>query len=265
MITIEEVQETANKAVNIKYKAEVSLQEYKQEVEELNNLISESNKRYKPSLDLLQKYEERRIDFVKATMQNFVKYFSDCNMVLLEKEDKYSDSVKMINSNTDLQIFVDEYRSKSDKDSILTKMSVQIYEPKRKPILKAKSREIERQSSADSGFNENDEFEDLDLYSKEEIDAWIITVREKLRDIIKNQRELDMEEKADLLSMLHHRQVTYKITEDLKQISDVKEYYVLKNLGELVNYYLILNWNIQLVIICLYNNVSNSKICFLFL
>ena len=236
LIDIEEVQEVANKAVNIKYKAEVSFQDYKHEVDELNNLISEADKRYKPSLDLLQKYEERRIDFVKATMQNFMKYFSDCNMVLLEKEDKFSDSVKMINSRTDLQIFVDEYKSKPDKDSLLTKMSVQIYEPQRKRVVKGKSRDIEGQNSIDSGYTDNDEFVDLDPYTKEQIEATVNFVKIKLKEMVNQHKELNMEEKADLLAMLHHRDVNYKITQELKLLSDVKEYHVLKDLSELVNY-----------------------------
>lgn len=42
------MQETADKVANIKYRAEVALQDYKQDVEYLNNLIADSATRYKP-------------------------------------------------------------------------------------------------------------------------------------------------------------------------------------------------------------------------
>jgi hypothetical protein len=48
LITFEQMQDTANRALNIKYKTEVSLQDYKQEVEYLNNLIKDSDVKYKP-------------------------------------------------------------------------------------------------------------------------------------------------------------------------------------------------------------------------
>jgi hypothetical protein len=76
-ITFEQMQETANRAVNVKYKAEVSLQDYKQDVEYLNSLISEVDVRYKPSLTALQQQEERRINFVKYMMEKFLNYYND--------------------------------------------------------------------------------------------------------------------------------------------------------------------------------------------
>ena len=46
--TFDQVQDIANKAVNVKYKAEVTLQDYKQDVEYLNAILADSEKRYKP-------------------------------------------------------------------------------------------------------------------------------------------------------------------------------------------------------------------------
>ena len=203
LITFEEMQETANKAVNVKYKAEVSLQDYKHDVEYLNNLISDADRRYKPSLDSLQKYEERKIEFIKTTMQNLLKYYWDWNLVLLEKETKFGDSIKMINSHTDLQIFVDEHRSRADKDTLLSRMSVQIYEPKRTSLGKQRHRDINKENSTDASSMDNEDFIELNIPSREEIDSDIRFVNDKIRNMIKHQKELNLEEKADLLNMLH--------------------------------------------------------------
>ena len=236
LITFEVMQEAANKAVNVKYKAEVSLQDYKHDVEYLNNLISEANKRYKPSLDSLQKYEEKRIEFIKTTMQSFLKYYWDWNLVLLEKETKFGDSIKMINSYTDLQIFVDEHRSRTDKDSLLSKMTVHMYEPSKAYFIKQHHKEYSREHSTDASSIDNDEFRDLKIPTREEIESDIRFVSSKIRNMIKLQKELNIEEKADLLNMLHKKEVNFRISEELKTISDVKSYAVLKNLSELVNY-----------------------------
>lgn len=203
IITFEEMQETANKAVNVKYKAEVSLQDYKHDVEYLNNLISNADRRYKPSLDSLQKYEERKIEFIKTTMKNFLRYYWDWNLVLLEKETKFEDSIKMINSHTDLQIFVDEHRSRTDKDSLLSRMSVHLYEPKRIPFGKHRNRDGNKESSTDASSMDNEDFAEYNIPTREEIDSDIKFVNDKIRNMIKTQKELNLEEKADLLNMLH--------------------------------------------------------------
>lgn len=151
--------------------------------------------------------------------------------MLLTKEDKFADSVKMINHHTDLQIFVDENRSRLDKDSLLKKATVQLYEPKRRDNSAS-----EGYSSTDASSVENDELKGLNLPSREELESNIKFVKNKIKDMIKNQHELTMEEKADLLNMLHNKEVNHRVTEELKTITDVKEYHVLRNLSELVNY-----------------------------
>lgn len=236
VITFEQMQETANKAVNIKYKAEVALQDYKQDVEYLNNLIADSDKRYRPCLASLQQHEERRINFVKYTMEKFLTYYNDCNTVLLEKEDKFSDSVKMINHHTDLQIFVDENRSRIDKDSFFHKAKVQLYDPKKRNESRQKLGDVDRQNSTDASSVDNEEYKDLNLPSREELETSVKTVKSKIREMIRTPKQLTMEEKADLLNMLHHKEVNHRVTEELKTITDVKEYHVLKDLSELVNY-----------------------------
>lgn len=203
IITFEDVQETANKAVNIKYKAEVSLQDYKHDVDYLNNLISEADKRYKPSLDSLQNFEEKRIEFIKVTMQSFLKYYCDWNLILLEKETKFGDSIKMINSYTDLQIFVDEHRSRSDKDTLLSKMTVHMYEPNKIVFSKQNQKDFNREYSTDASSIDNEELRDLKLPTRDEIESDIRYVSSKIRNMIKLQKEFSMEEKVDLLSMLH--------------------------------------------------------------
>jgi len=232
LITFEQMQDTANKALNIKYKTEVALQDYKQEIEYLNNLINDTDRKYKPCLVALQQQEERRVNFVKYTMEKFLNYYSDCNTLLLTKEDKFNDSVKMINHHTDLQIFVDENRTKADRHSILSKAKVEYYEYK--PVRS--SVDSDTHYSTDASSADYDEYKDLNLPSREELDKDIKHVKSKIKEMIRDKLPMNIEDQADLLNMLHNREVNHKVTEELKTISDVKEYHVLRDLSVLVNY-----------------------------
>lgn len=231
IITFDQMQEISNKALNVKYKAEVTFQEYKQDVEFLNGLISDAETKYKPSLKSLQQHEERRINFVKYMMEKFLSYYSQCNTLMLSKDDKYNDSVKMINHHTDLQIFVDENRTRVEKDSIMSKATVKLYEPKRHEEVSS-----DNYSSTDASSFDNSNMDSLNLPSKEDLENSIKFVKDKIKDMIRNQTELTMEDKADLLNMIHQREVNYRISEELKTITDVKEYHVLHDLADVVNY-----------------------------
>lgn len=229
IITFEQVQDIANKAINIKFKAEVSLQDYKHEIEHHNNLLSESDTRYKPILSSIQHQEERRINFVKYMMEKLVSHFSECHTLWLTREDKYNDSVKMISHFTDLQIFIDENRSRASEISTFDNLKVQLYEQHR-PMYGPNGSELQKQNS------ESEDFVNLNLPSQEEIENSIQYVKTKIRDMIRSQIELTMEDKAELLNMLHNKEVNFRVTEELKTITDVKEYHVLRDLSDLVNY-----------------------------
>ena len=81
LIDFEQVQDIANRSINIKYKAEVSFQEYKQEVEQCNDLLSSVDNDYKPILTSLQKQEQRRIDYVKYLMEKLLSYYHECHTI----------------------------------------------------------------------------------------------------------------------------------------------------------------------------------------
>lgn len=181
-------------------------------------------------MDLLQKYEERRIEFIKYTMQKFLRYYSECNTILLQREDKFSDSVKMINSFTDLQIFVDENKIRMDKDSLLCKATVEHYEPRRVSIG---GNAVDRQNSISSA--EADDFVEVNYMTKSAVDKAVQFVKDKIREMIRTQKELTMDEKAEIINHLQNKDVNFRVTEELKMITDVKEYHVLRCLAEIVN------------------------------
>ena len=147
----------------------------------------------------------------------------------MTKEDKFNDSVKMINHFTDLQIFIDEHRSRTNENYLFEKVNVQLFEPNM-PLFGPNSAEGEKQTP------EENDLKKLDLPTQEEVDKNVKHVKNKIKNMIKEQSKLTMEDKADLLSMLHQKEVNYRVTEDLKTITDVGEYHVLHDLSELVNY-----------------------------
>ncbi|CAI2372768.1 unnamed protein product [Moneuplotes crassus] len=217
--------------LDLEHKTELSFQEYKQEVEFFNILIQEADNEYYPALSALQAQEEKRINFVKHTMEKFLDYYSQCHTVLLLKEEKFNDSVKMINHHTDLQIFVDENRTKSQKKALLGKLEVELYQPKR---VSNASNENGCQPSTDTSSFDANPFEENSI-SQEEIDKNVLFVQQKIKDMIKNKSELKQEDKEDILNFVHLHEVNLRISEDLMSITDVKESHVLKDLSDIVN------------------------------
>ena len=158
----------------------------------------------------------------------------------------------MINHFTDLQIFIDEHRSRSHENYLFEKVAVQLYEPNM-PLYGPNSDEIDRHNP------ESHDFKKLNLPTQEELDKNIKHVKSKIKSMIRDQSKLTMEDKADLLSMLHQKEVNYCVTENLKTISDVGEYHVLHDLSELVNYMITESINDRHNDFKIINNILNNS------
>jgi hypothetical protein len=63
-----------SKAVNAKYKAQVAQKDYKDSVEELNEMQKAMELKYKPLLDDIQHTEASRINFTKYNLDKFMKH-----------------------------------------------------------------------------------------------------------------------------------------------------------------------------------------------
>jgi len=99
--------------LNIKYRAELGCQEYKQELESLNNQLKKFEDDYKPLLQRLQQGEESRINFLKYNLEKIMKHFNSFGKAFIERAAEMQGSITMINSETDLRIFIDEHRSQT--------------------------------------------------------------------------------------------------------------------------------------------------------
>ena len=86
-------------------------QEYKKEVDTLNGLLGQFADEYKPLLQRLQQSEESRINFFKYNLEKFIKQMHTLGKNIQDKATDMGNSVQMINSETDLKIFIDEHKS----------------------------------------------------------------------------------------------------------------------------------------------------------
>ena len=84
-IDLEQVQKTTNLTLHTKYKAELSAQDYKKEVESTNKFLAEFEDEYKPLLQRIQQDEESRINFLKYNFEKFLKHMSQLGRTLTEK------------------------------------------------------------------------------------------------------------------------------------------------------------------------------------
>lgn len=111
LMTLEQVQRITNQTLNVKYRAELASQDYKQEVERMNEFLLVFNKDYRPILLKIQKAEEQRIEFLKVNLEKFIKHFFTLGSQLLEKSAEFQNTVNMMNCETDVRIFIDEHKT----------------------------------------------------------------------------------------------------------------------------------------------------------
>lgn len=114
---LEQVQRITNQTLNVKYKAEMSAQEYKKEIEIHNQHLLKFADEYKPLLQRLQQGEESRINFQKYNFEKFLKHLGFLGKELSERGKEIHSSVSMINTETDLKIFIDEHRTHNKFES----------------------------------------------------------------------------------------------------------------------------------------------------
>mmetsp|Transcript_18479 Transcript_18479/g.17590 ORF Transcript_18479/g.17590 Transcript_18479/m.17590 type:complete len:128 (+) Transcript_18479:773-1156(+) len=80
---------------------------------------------YKPLLQLLQQGEEARINFMKYNLEKIMKHFTGFGKDIFSHCVEMSTSINMINSETDLKIFIDENKTNQE---FLEKVDYQHYE-----------------------------------------------------------------------------------------------------------------------------------------
>jgi hypothetical protein len=105
------VQRVTNSTLNVKYRAECASQDYKKEVEVINDYLSQMSTHYKPILKKIQDCEHQRIEYLKLNVEKFIKNMFTFGTQLLEKSSEFSNSISMVNSDTDIRIFIDENKS----------------------------------------------------------------------------------------------------------------------------------------------------------
>jgi hypothetical protein len=110
-MTLEQVQKITNQTLNVKYRAELASQDYKQEIEKMNEYLLMLNRDFKPLLRKIQLAEEQRIEFFKSNIDKFLKQFSALGSQIVDRASEFKQSAAMINFETDIKIFIDENKS----------------------------------------------------------------------------------------------------------------------------------------------------------
>ena len=78
----------------------------------MNKALAQFEDDYKPLLQRLQQSEEGRINFLKHNFEKLLLTWEDLGKNLSLKSCDVQKTVAMINSETDLKIFIDEHATK---------------------------------------------------------------------------------------------------------------------------------------------------------
>ena len=69
---------------------------------------------YKPLLAELQAQEEKRVKFVKSSLDRFAKYFDHMGHKIVQKSAEMNSAVAVVNSEQDVRMFVDQHMSRPE-------------------------------------------------------------------------------------------------------------------------------------------------------
>jgi hypothetical protein len=228
-MTLEQVQRITNQTLNVKYRAELASQDYKQEVEKMNDFLATLSKVYRPTLHSIQLAEEQRIDFLKVNFEKFIKHFFTFGSQLLEKSAEFQNSVNMINCDTDIRIFIDE-----NKTEIKCPQKVDYRPYEHSDDIKKQKSELITQINQQKITNNQLQIEE-ELKQKE-IDIPSLT---KLMATIMKGEDISIEEKSQIISSLHSPKIRDTVAEMLKSINSpkcIESLDAIKTLGEILKY-----------------------------
>ena len=231
LLSLDQVQRITNQTLNIKYKAELASQDYHVEVDSLNEQIAHFGKEYKPLLQRLQQSEESRINFLKYNVEKFVKHVGGMGKGIVEKSAEMAKQVAMVNSDTDLRIFVDEHKSGR---GWLNKVDYKPYEHS-KDIQQQKADLINQINEQ----KQNNTFQQIEeeLKTRELSDAQLLAYLHALL----HSTDLTLDQKSQMISSLHSPRVRATVADFLKTLTSprlIDNPHALKTLGELLKYLL---------------------------
>ena len=98
----------------VKYKAEVSSQEYKKAIERVNEQVKMLHSEYRMNLQKQQQLEEARINFMKYNLEKLMKHVSSLGQKISGQAKVVQEQTQFISSDTDLKLFINENRSTQD-------------------------------------------------------------------------------------------------------------------------------------------------------
>lgn len=210
ILTFSQVQKKSNISYDAKKVTESAYHEYLQDLEEYNKMIDGSQFLYKDWLNKLQDLDEERIRLVKTTLNGFFSTFLDTGDILKDKMIESISSAHLINSQTDIKIFIDENRSKNE---FFKKKEFVSYDYSRK-IIKSRQERIKSDASLD-------DFLSFDSRKEAEIDVISLGSR---KSISKYEEESKSSPNAfDLLGLNDFEEIKLE-EQETRSFNDNKEY-----------------------------------------
>ena len=89
----------------------MSSQAYKESIFDVNDAIFKLKKEYGAELGQLQQFEEARINFMKYSLDKFMRHMSQLGITLTTEAATLQNHCQFINSATDVKLFISENRS----------------------------------------------------------------------------------------------------------------------------------------------------------
>ena len=129
--------------IQLKNLANKSSEEYVKSIENVNKVIEEFDYSVPNKLISLQQNEENRIHFVKTTLEKFIKQAMKNQTISKENMEQMIGLVNNINSDIDIQVFVDTHKGRYRGGIKEEFISYQKWKDKRKEINEIEARDAD--------------------------------------------------------------------------------------------------------------------------
>ena len=104
----------SNQAFDVKKETELAYHEYLSDLAKYNEMIEDSQPLYKDFLNRLQDLDEERVKMTSTCLAQFFNHFIDSGSIIKDKLEESVISIQLLNPQTDIKIFIDENRSKTE-------------------------------------------------------------------------------------------------------------------------------------------------------
>ena len=84
---------------------------YSEQIKKVNLQVDQIRTKYKGMLNKMQEYDDQQINFMKYNLMKFAQIVDSVGKAIHDRGENLSETADMVNSATDIKIFIDHHKS----------------------------------------------------------------------------------------------------------------------------------------------------------